>query len=570
MTKRSSRKLIYCLVAIVAFLALAPTLLNGFVNWDDPQAVLRNPFIRDFSIAGAGRLFAAFPGNYYAPLVFLSYSVDYFFFRLNPFPYHFADILLHALNSLLALALVFSLARDFRLAAAAALIFAAHPLHVESVAWVTERKDLLYSFFFLAALLLYRRGSEPGSFSRVSLAASLLCFACSLLSKPSAVILPAVLLIGVGWRQNQRMRIVLTRLIPYFALAALYLLLMWRCWPGAKGVIRGNYRAPATYYLALGTRNIVLYFWKIVFPVNLSAFYPLPPLNNLFAPAWIIPAIALMTLITVIVRFRRFHPLSAGAIFYLIALLPVLQWIPSGNAAAADRFAYLPLLGIAVAGAGVGGAAARANGGALRTYLHRACFAAILVLFGLGAACRCRVWRDGETLWSSVIRRYPESPEGHLHLASFHLENGNPKQALEEAKRTLAIDPGLVKAHVDRAEALRLLGRREEAIAGLLRATRIFPNEAKPHTNLGFIYGVAGRLPEARAALLRSLALDPGGAEAYNNLGIVQELAGEWAAAERSYRAALGFDPLLSEARLNLLRVGEKMRRQGEATFPGW
>src|SRR5437016_1102153 len=416
-------------IAFSTFAAFLPTLQNQFVSWDDDKNFLENPHYRGLGWTQLYWMWTTHLGHY-IPLTWMTLGLDYLLWGMNPLGYHLTNLLLHAANAavfffvvrwLLARVLPSPSEHGYALAVSsgvAALVFAIHPLRVESVAWVTERRDVLSGLFYLVAILLYLRACERGARGRGWYWLSVAVFGCALLSKSMVVNLPIVLLIldvyplrrlggAVGWWSEPARRVYVEK-IPFVLLAAAAsaVALMAQL---SHNTMVSVVPLSALGRLALSVYGLSFYLWKTVAPVNLSPLYELPPTVNQWAPQ-LLPSYGLVVAITALVlALRRPLPgLLAAWVAYVVVLLPVLGIFQSGPQIAADRYTYLASLGWALlAGAGLLSASRRHP--VLSTGL------ALVLLVGLGSLTwsQAQVWHDSEKLWSHAIGIDPRSPVAH-------------------------------------------------------------------------------------------------------------------------------------------------------------
>jgi len=338
------------LVLLLAFTVHSPTLNNGFVNnWDDDGYILNNSSIQTLSKENTKSIFSSFHMGNYHPLTTLTYALEYHFFGLNARYYHFNNLVLHLLNVFFVFVLVGLLFGRNNMALIAALLFAIHPMHVESVGWISERKDVLYALFFLLSLIMYLKYSENNQIKFYAL--SILFFLFSLLSKSAAVSLPMVLVACLFFRESGNgfalKKYVL--LFPFFALSLLF------------GIIALKSQGASTQYLTpdytiiqrlfTGHFALLFYMYKFVLPFNLSAFYPHPTLTNGVLPTlyYLSPIIVwgiFAGLYFFLIRHKKVFVF--GLLFFLFAIILVIQFIPVGGAITADRYTYVPYIGLYV------------------------------------------------------------------------------------------------------------------------------------------------------------------------------------------------------------------------------
>jgi len=482
------------LVMVLTATAYAGVLGHAFLTWDDPDYVSENALVQHHD---TGTLLRAVVSSNYHPLTMLSLSWNASV-PLSPRPFLVTNVALHAINAGLVFWLVFLLAGG-RLFPAfwAALFFGIHPMHVESVAWISERKDVLYVAFFLAAAIAYWRYLTVRTQSW--LAVTFVLFLLSCFAKGMAVVFPLVLMLLDVWqrRLDAFSGAALLEKIPFFAVSLLFGWIAIQV-QGAGNLhgllIRTDYHLKgladslpltALERIVLPAYGLFLYSWRLFLPIRQSAFYPYPSgadaaaIHTLLGPIFLIALVALA-----IWDFRRTRLWTFGVGWYLVALAPVLQWIPVGDAIIADRYTYLsyvgPLFAIAVA---VERLAAKRTGG----------IAFASVLFGIVAAMffaltvrQAKVWKDSETLWTNVIRRYPRNE----------------------------------MAYVARGNARGASGRIDDAFRDLLVARGLGSKRGNLYDGLGNAFGSKGQLDSAVVMYDRGLALEPNMGRTYYNRAI--------------------------------------------------
>jgi tetratricopeptide (TPR) repeat protein len=610
-------------VAVCAFLAFLPTLTNGFVNWDDDYNFLANPHYRGLGPTQLRWMWTSLLGAVYIPLTWMSLGADHLLWGLDPRGYHLTSLLLHALNAALACRLFDRLLesaapdRDvrFRRAAAflAALLYAVHPLRTESIAWATERRDVLSTAFYLLAVLTYRP-ADASSGGAVRRGASWLCFAGGMLSKPSGMTLPfALLLLDVyPFRRAESVARLFRRdalplwkeKLPYLLIAAPLAAL------AAYAQAQSGAAQPLDVYgpgrrVSQALFAAVFYVRKTVWPSGLAPLYEIAPETGPFAPVFIVSAALAAAITVAAVRARRSAPaFSHGWAQYLLLLAPVAGLFQAGPQIAADRYSYLPLLAL---GAVVAGAALRAQealaarssaAGALRRILISG-VAAAAVLAALSAR-QSTFWRDSESLWQRVLEVNPRSTFALNNLGNVMNQQGRPAEAAAAFEAALRINPRFAQARNNLGTALFQSGRTEEALRQFEESLRLQPDAPSVLRNIGLALERLGRTAEAEAHLARSLAGDPddplarralGGlllrrglllesiphfqralevrpdyAEAWEGLGDAALRQGRWSEAAAFYRRSLTIKPGAAEALNNL---GTALFRAGDAEGAG-
>jgi len=566
------------LIALVTFVPFLPTLDNQFVNWDDDDNLVDNPHYRGLGWTYLRWMWTTSHLGHYAPLTWMTFGLDYLVWGLKPVGYHLSNLLLHAANA----AVFYLVARrilgsalpgprergnvGLALSAAfAALLFAIHPLRVESVAWATERRDVLSGLFYLLTLLAYLRAAEQGERDRWGYWASVGLFVCALLSKSMAVSLPVVLLIldvyplrhlggARGW-WGEPARWVYLEKIPFvlLALAASAIAFVPQ--------IQGHNMPPLDELSVLGrladsAYGLSFYLWKTVFPVNLSPLYELRG-QNPWAPPFllsygVVPAI---TALALILR-HRLPGLPAAWLAYVVILLPVLGIFQNGPQIAADRYTYVAGLGWALwVSAGMLAAWRR------RSFLVTGLAAFLLLGLGTLTWSQVRVWHDSEKLWSHAIAIDPSSSIGQFSLGLALARQGRLVEAVEHYQTALRLEPDFADAHTNVGVALANQGKLAEAIEHYETGLRLGPDNAVAHFAWGNALVRQGKLVEAVEHYQTALRLKPDYANAHNNAGSALVRQGKLAEAIAHYEEALKIRPDDVDARIN---VGVALARQGK------
>lgn len=484
--------------AVCALAAFCPSLLCGFVDWDDPLMLLDNPHFRGFTLENLRWMLRAFHSWHYHPLTWLSYAVDYSLWGLNPLGYHLTNLILHAGNA----ALVFWIARRLLAcdpaAFAASLAFAVHPLRAESVVWITERRGLLSAFFLLMSLLAHLERRR-----NLSLAA----YAASLLSKAMGVTFPAVLLILEYHRGRRDWRRMLAQTLPYFVLAAAAAAVGLLA-QGEGGILRPTAECGLAMRVAVASYGLVFYLVKTVFPVNLVPFYPMPLAHDPLELRFILSAACVLALALFVLRRRKRQPwLLAAAAVYAVVLLPVLGLLRFGPQLVADRYSYLACVPWALL---IGGAFAGLSrlGGGLRQAALIGAFLSAAGLMGLSWR-QSLVWKDAESLWWHTARADPRHWAARNFLGNLAKSRGNLDEALEHYRAAVRLEPRYAAGHNNLGGALAALGRDEEALRHYAEAARLSPRHPVVQYNAAVSLAKLGRTREAAAALRAELKNDP-------------------------------------------------------------
>lgn len=524
------------------YLAMAPCLDNGFTNWDEAATIIHNPRIKTLSAESVKTIFTTPDLRMYAPLSTLSYALNYHYAGLDPRAYHGVDLLLHLANTALVLLLARLLFGGLWTPFFIALLFGIHPAHVESVAWAAERKDVLYSFFYLASLAAY--ASRPGG--RAAYLASFALFVCALLAKPMAVTLPAALLL-VDYLKAEKLglRQVLYK-IPFFVLSAVFAAVL----VGEPGNVLTMHWAKR---LLVPLYNLGFYLYTLLWPFNLSAMYIAPPGGR---PAvYLLAAAAAAGSFCLWKYFRRDKELVFGAAFYALMLLPVLQFFPCGPVISADRYTYLSSLGVFAVAAVLARRwwQTRSRG---RQAAAAACALAAVLVLTTASRLRCAVWKDSVSLWTDTLRKQPPADYLLLNLSDAYLQANMTGEAAACITRALAAYPG---SNNHRYNACRLLVQLKEpakAEGCFSNVLALNPCHATALNHLGDISASRGEAAKAELYYTRAARCDGASALAYLNLAKLALARKDKAGAALFYGRALAAEPADREirARLDALR----------------
>ena len=545
---------IYLVLLLATFAVYAQVRHFDFVNYDDNEYVSENPYVRQ-GITRAGLKWALTSGDAanWFPVTRLSHMVDSHFFGLASGWHHLINVVFHALAALLLFAFLYRATRARWCSAFVAFLFALHPLHVESVAWVAERKDVLSAFFWFLALYAYVRYTEQPGIRRYLLV--VLPFCLGLMSKPMTVTLPFVMLLLDAWPLRRLFPAPASRVwekVAFFALSA------------AAGWITylTQYRAGAVSALSthpLGSRaanalvSYVVYIAKMFWPTGLAAFYPYPRELPLWEPA--LAALAITGLSIVVLRVFRTYPyLAVGWFWFLGTLVPVIGLVQVGAQARADRYMYIPMTGLAIMLAWSAADLLRRwpqAGTALAVCAGAAC-----VLCAALTSLQIPYWRNSESLFRHALAVTENNSVAHNNLGNaLSQEPGRLPEAIAEYETALQIEPEHAEAHNNLGVALlQTPGRLPDAISHLETALRIKSDYPEAHNNLGNAFLQAPeRLRDAATQFETALRLKPDYKEAHSNLGnALARIPGRLPDAIAQYEAALRIDPGHAEAHYNL------------------
>lgn len=563
----------FLLLALV-WTVFAQTLAFDFLEFDDNVHVFDNPAVREgFTIEGLAAIIIGPKTGIWHPVTWFSHMTDCQIFGLKPAGHHLTNVLLHAANCiLLYLFLVRATGQPFPSALVAAL-FAVHPLHVEPVAWISSRKDVLSGFFALLTLHAYARyAARPGAWRYAAVAG---LFVLGLMSKPMLMTLPFLLLLLDVWplqrvytpegRWTLERRVygrLLLEKVPLIALSA------------AMGVVSilasrqgGSFRsleeAPLLARLLSPPIHYVKYLLMTFWPAHLAAPYPplgtSPPLLQSFA------ATALLAAVTALLasRIRTRPSLIVGWLWFLGMLVPVIGFVPVGIQSMADRYLYLPLAGLAIAI--VWGLADLATD---RPRLARALAAssvAVLLALTAAAAKQTRTWRSTETVFARAVEVMPENVTARVTLAEQLMQRGGYPDAIAHLDEAIRLDPADARAYVNLGAALEESGKPAEAVSLLESAIALIPNNPDLHNNLGNALAALERYPEAIAQYDQALETNPRHANALNGKGALLLILGQTQTAAEYYRHAIALRPESAQLHHNFSIALSDLGRKQEA-----
>jgi tetratricopeptide (TPR) repeat protein len=608
----SSRRTAVLIGAALFALVIAvflPTAHNGFVAFDDNEYVYENAHVREgLTWEGVRWAFTTLEvGGLWHPLTWLSLMLDCHWHGLNPGGHHLGSLVLHAFNTVLLFAALRRLTGATWRSAVVAALFAVHPLHVETVAWIADRKDTLSALFWMLTLLAYARyvgkaegagGERPAAAGLRPLASgdywlALFFFVCGLMSKPTVMTLPVILLMLDAWPLRRletggatplraRVRVLIWEKLPFLA-AGFVCAIIGIQGQSAGGMLQTTIQFPFEQRLANATISYLHYLAQTVWPANLAAYYPYPksfPVVRVFGAGLFLLGVSLAVWRT----FRSRPYLALGWGWYLVALFPMIGLVQIGSYARADRYTYLPLIGIFLTM--VWGAQELTRHRRHQRLISTLLAGAVLLACAVVSRRQLAFWRDSETLFRHAIESTTGNFAAHNNLGNALDRAGRFAEAGEQYRAALRIHPGFAAAHYNRANlltregdlpgalthynaavqakpdyaqarynlgiTLNRLGKPVEAIAQYREAVRLNPGFVEAHHSLGGALVQQGRVDEGLESLIIAVRLRPGFAHARNDLGVALALRGNDAAAETNFAELVRLEPLNADAHYNL------------------
>ncbi len=532
-TNPKHKNLYLAIILAITFFSYYPVLNNGFTNWDDDVHFIENVDVRSLAPENIKAIFSHTVEEVYIPLTILSFAVEYHFFKYRPIIYHLDNLLLH----LIVTALIFIFALDLGLSLPAAfcggLLFGIHPIHVESVAWMTERKDVLYAAFYMLALSSYLQylNGRKGFYWL-----SILCGILSVLSKPMALSLPLVFWICDWLRQRKLSKDVFLDKIPHFIYMIPIVWITYRLHVRVPG--SGNILSSALTWIW----SLTFYLKKFIAPFTLVPLYQLPKPVNLLNPHYFLAGITFIVIIFCLIRYRKNKWIIFAFLFYFISVFFLLRFDDLlDKSIVADRFMYLPSLGFCLLlGVGVDVL--------LRKFAVKRMVIIIsgVILFGLlsfKTFQQSQIWRDGFSLWNYVLTKDANNSIAYNNRGNIYNENGVYDLALADYQKALAINPNYAEAYNNRGALHFFEKSYQAAFDDFSKAIAIDPTYADAYSNRGNIYSQNGQFDLAIKEFDETIKLKPLLWKAYVNRGSIYKVQKKYPLALSDYNKALEISP---------------------------
>ena len=509
-------------------LCLFPMLQNSFTNWDDEVYVLNNMLLRGPDWKG---IFTQPVSSNYHPLTILSLAFNYGISGLTPFSYFFVNILLHLMNTALVFYFIRAISgKKLWVASLSALLFGIHPMHVESVAWISERKDVLYAFFFLWSLIQYWKFITTEK--KIHYWASFFLFVLSLLSKPAAIILPLVLLLIDYYKGRPLNRKVIFEKIPYFILSVALALITLSM--QANLGLASFEIFPFWMRIFFACYGVMMYFIRFIFPHPLSTFHPYPSPDDLGLAVYISP-VFIIGLCVLLWYARKNKILVFGILFFIINLLLVLQVIAIGSTIVSERYTYVPYIGLAFVFAMWIDKLTDRYGDRLKWVV----LISVTFVFGIISFERTKVWKDSGALWTDVINQYPVAPSPRSNRAHYLFKkamatpNASEKnkmylQIIEDCNAALATANTIILTQEQeksaggnaamkfalyslRGATFESLGQPDKAKEDYSKCISLFPDQEFAYVNRGAILFEENHFKEALDDFNKAISINPEG-----------------------------------------------------------
>ncbi len=570
------RFILACLLLVVATLvAYWPVQDNAFVNFDDKMYVYENRHVQDgLTLDGLSWALTTTHASNWHPVTWVSHMLDCQIFGLKPGWHHLSNLIFHITNALLILLILLRMTGDFWKSSFVAGLFALHPLHVESVAWVAERKDVLSTLFFLLAIWSYIRWVERPKTIKYLLVLFLL--ALGLMTKPMVVTFPFVLILIDYW-PLKRLRIdpsdttrtqiwqsfhrLFLEKVPMFVLVTISSAITFYA-QRQGGAVSSLDSLPLAFRVGNASVSYINYIIKMIYPSQLAVLYPLPET----LPWWkVTGALLLLVFITLfaVKTIRKVPYITVGWFWYVGTLVPVIGLVQVGRQAIADRYTYIPLIGIFIIIAW-GIPELMASAPRMKKWLATSAAIVLLILMVLTQK-QTQHWKNSITLFTHTLEVTSNNPIPHNNLGHALANKGQTDDAIEHFREALRIKPDFQEAHDNLGHALASKGQTDDAIEHFREALRIKPDFVYAHNNLGSALAKKGQTDDAIKHYREALRIKPDYEDAHNNLGSALANKGQTDDAIEHFREALRIKPDLEEAHNNLGSVLAKKGQTDEA-----
>ena len=529
------------------FIVFLPSLSGGFLNWDDPKYIIDNAYIKNFSWAGFKAMFFNYYGGNYHPFTALSNAIEYKMFGLNAKVYHCINLLIHLINALLVFKVIMLLCNEVKVAVLVSLLFGIHPMHVESVAWISERKDVLYTFFYLIAIIKYIRFQEGnGNYKQYFLL--ILAFFCALLSKSAAVTLPLTLIVIDFYFQKKINFFLIVNKIPLFIFSILFgiIALHSQRVEGSLSDLTSVFFLSDRIFLIL--YSILFYVVKLFIPIGLSAFHAYPDkVNNLLPWYFYFSPLMFGLIFYMVFKLKEFKKiLIFGFLFYFFNIILVIQLIPVGLAIVAERYTYVSYIGLFFIIAKV------------FFYLEdkfinmktiiRIAGIAILFIFCIITYNRNKVWNNSISLWNDVIEKNSNISLAYYNLGNAHKNIMDYQGAVAAYTGAIRTKAGHENALFNRAHAYADMAMHKEAINDYSTLIQLLPLHEESFLNRAISNASLNNYDAAIADYSSAIKINPQRANTFYSRGNMKASLKFFDVAISDYNVAIELNPQLSEA----------------------
>ena len=533
-------------VLIVTFIAFIPSLQNDFVNWDDDVNIMENINLDGFTIENVKRIFHPATGTVignYNPLPIFTFAIEKHFFGLDATAYHVNNLILHLLTTLLVFRILLMMKLSTSAAVVGALLFGIHPMRVESVAWVTERKDVLLGVFYFSAIYTYIKYIISKGNAKKYFAYTIVLFVIALFSKIQAVSLPlSMLALDYYFKRPLTLKLLMEK-VPFFGLSLLFGLM------GIFFLAENSSLDDITNYtlferLLVGAYSFIVYLVKFVFPYKMSCLYPYPKsISGLFYAA----PIGVLAILGGIfyAHKKQLKHVVFGLVFFIFNIMFLLQILSAGQGFLADRFTYIAYFGLffMVAFAFDQFIQRKPN---MQTFLSAGVGAYLLLFMGMTWQ-QNKTWKNGETLWTNVLKTERKTTTPWSNRAFYYRDIKKYDKALLDYNKAIQINPSKAALYNSRGKLFFDIGKTQECIKDYNTATQLDPTLTEAWINRGAAYASQGNLQQALADFNKGIEIDPTYKNGFANRSLLFNQTQQFREALADYNSYIALDPNNSE-----------------------
>lgn len=535
-----NQKLLYTgigIILILTFFAYRLILENGFVLWDDDKYIQDNPYIRNINLK---TFFSEYYMGNYHPLTMLGYALEYKAFGFNAKGFHLVSLVIHLLNTCLVYKSIQLLCNNPMIALVTSFLFGLHPMHVESVAWVSELKDLLYCFFFLASYIFYLKYQENAT--RKNYYLCLLFFLLALLSKAMAASLPVLFLVTDYLRHKKINGASLREKLPFFLLALIFgyiAILAQKSLGATESTV-----FPFFYRIVFSSYAYCHYLFKLILPIELCSYYPYPiKVGETMPVFYYLYVLLVLSFMISLYYFNRYsRKIGFGIAFFTVTIFLVLQLFPVGDNIMADRYSYIPSIGIFY----LAGELTYWLWNKNQKYLVMGLLLVAGIFFTIQTQARCKVWKDGLSLWNDVIEKYDNVAPAYYNRGIYFHNKNQLKEAFQDFSKAIILKPNYADAYNNRSSIFINDSKLDEALNDLNEAIKYKPRLIQAYFNRGYIHSRKNNFDAALKDYSKVIELQPEKdrlATVYNLRAILYMNAKKNEEALSDYDAALRLKP---------------------------
>lgn len=531
-------------IAAIIFAVFLKSLGNQFTNWDDNRYITDNSSITTLHKGNISNsletIFSSYVAGNYHPLTMLMYSMEYNYFQLNPKPYHLVNVVLHILNSLLVLCFIRLLTKQRGVAFLTALLFGIHPMHVESVVWMSELKDLLYAFFYLSALCAYIFYIQKQNNKTNLYAATFILFILGVLSKAMAVTLPLALFTIDYFLNRPFSKKTVLEKVPFFVVSFVFGFIAIEA-QKTLGAIGSDQHRSILEHIIFSSYGLITYLWKLFLPINLSSFYTYPLKENGMYPLiyYVSPLLVLAFLFMVYKLIRFGKDILFGVLFFFITIALVIQLFPVGEALLADRYSYLPYIGLFfILSSRINSLLENEN----RKNLILTLLIVVAGIFSYLSFQRSIVWKDTLTLWDDAISKSNQASMPFYCRGWEYYQQKKYDKALDDYNNAISLKKNFSDVYYSKGIVYAELGKYDESISNYTLAIQYNPRFTEAYINRGLMYEMLKKYPEALQDYMAAININPQYALAYSNRGNIFYTMGKYDEAIKDYTSAINFN----------------------------